>query len=344
MDEPTPASLSAGKAVSDSLRLGWERMLYLLFRGPDASLRSWLVWGVILLIAGVGGANFGSNWHSSLRDRGDVRFPDFEALEPWMIAAGLAALAALMVLGLVWMYFLARFSFVMLEGVRAGRPRIREVFGRTGRAGTPYFVVLLALALAQLLLASPVVLAWIPVARRALRGEVPRLGELIPLLIVTAVWIVTLAVVGAVVNWWIYDLALPYVWLGGIEFRAGLVRAWNLTRERPDAVLLFLVLRILVAIAGVCAACVLGCAACALWLVPALLLVAAVVGSMEYPLLWILTAPLILVLTLVVMWIMATVTAPIPLLYRAWSWAFVHRLDPSLPLWDDGSTGGAAAP
>ena len=139
--------------------------------------------------------------------------------------------------------------------------------------------------------------------------------------------------VAAVVNWWVYDLVLPYAWLGRIGFRPGLERAWHLTQDRPEAVLAFLLMRILVGIAGAFAACIVACASCVVWIWPVLGMGAAAMVSVTYPLLWIVTGPVIFLLALATGWVMATVMAPIPLFYRAWSWAFVNRLDPTLPLW-----------
>jgi hypothetical protein len=77
------------------------------------------------------------------------------------------------------------------------------------------------------------------------------------------------------------------------------------------------------------------------WIWPVLGIAAAVAVSQIHPLLWIVTGPLVMLLALATAWIITSVMAPIPLFYRAWSWAFVHRLDPSVPLW---STPAETAP
>jgi hypothetical protein len=261
-----------------------------------------------------------------------------------MIALGLAAFVLLVAIGVVWLYFQARFRFVMLEGVRTGEPRIRGVFGDTRRAGAHYFLFLLALSAAVLLLLAPLIIPWIPVLERALQGHTDSFSDLWVLVILTALWLVPVLFAAAVLQWWVYDLVLPLVWVGKVDFRSGLGRAWALTRARLDAVLALLLMRVLVGIAGLCAGCALACISCVAWIWPALVIVGAAVAAVAFPLLWVLAAPLILVVALVVAWIVATVTAPIPLLYRSWSWAFVHALDPSLPLWEGRGEGGAQAP
>jgi hypothetical protein len=326
--------VNAWVAVSDGLSVGWDRMVHVLFRGPGAGLKAWALWGLILLIAGAGG-NLGSNWNVPAGEEDVPSLPDPSDIEPWMIALGVAVLVALVVVGFIWLYFRARFRFVMLEGVRTGVPRIRNVFATTRRAGGHYFLFELGLSLTVILLMAPLLLPWIPIIRGVFRGDAHPFEDALLLVVATVAWVVVLAIAAALVEWWVYDLVLPYVWLGRIDFRAGLERAWRLTRARLDAVLTLLLLRIVFGIAGVCAACLLGCASCVLWVWPALVVVAAVMASIAFPPLWILAIPLILVLAIAIAWIMATVTAPIPLFFRSWSWAVVHRLDPSVPLWDE---------
>jgi hypothetical protein len=89
------------------------------------------------------------------------------------------------------------------------------------------------------------------------------------------------------------------------------------------------------------AGCIVVCVSCVVWIWPVLGIGAATMVSMIHPLLWIVTGPLVMLLALATAWIITSVMAPIPLFYRAWSWAFVHRLDPSVPLW---STPAETAP
>ena len=120
MSEPTPAPARVGawKAVIESLGVGWERMVYLLFKGPGANLGAWALWGLILLVAGTtGGGGGGSNWDVPGEE---YPFPDLSDIEPWVIALVVVVALVLVALGIVWMYFQARFRFVLLEGVRAG--------------------------------------------------------------------------------------------------------------------------------------------------------------------------------------------------------------------------------
>ena len=334
MSEPGSSRVSAWGAVGDAIGVGWDRMVHVLFRGPGAGLKAWALWGLILLIAS-GGGNFGSNWSFPSGEEDLPSLPDRADIEPWMIALGIAVLVVLLLLGFVWMYFRARFRFVMLEGVRTGVPRIRNVFATTRRVGGHYFLFELGLSLAVILLLAPLLIPWIPIIGGALRGDVRPFEDALLLIVGTVVWVVVLVIAAALVEWWVYDIVLPYVWLARIDFRAGLGRAWQLTRARLDAVLALLLLRIVFGIAGACAACLLGCASCVLWIWPALVVVGAVMASIAFPPLWILAIPLVLVLAIAIAWIMATVTAPIPLFFRSWSWAVVNRLDPSVPLWGD---------
>jgi len=179
---------------------------------------------------------------------------------------------------------------------------------------------------------------------RLFRNEIDPFEGTLSLLILTLLWVLPLSLASAILTWWVYDIVLPYVWFARMEFRQGLSSAWGLTRERFGTVLLFLVMRILVGICGFITACLIACASCVLWIWPALgILLAAMVAVAFFPA-WVFVAPLILLLVFVMAWIAATVTAPIPLLYRGWSCAFVNRLDPSLPLWEPGSREGGTTP
>jgi len=345
MSEPVSSQVGAGTAVGDALGAGWNRMVFVLFSGPGASPSAWALWGLILLIASTSGsANFGSNWNIPTGDDDIPSLPSPEAIEPWMIAAGAAALAAVVVLAFVLAYFRARFRFVMLEGVRTGEPRIRTVFGATRREGGHYFLFQVVLSLAVMLLMAPLLIPWIPVIRAVLRGDVHPIEDAVLLIAGTVVWLLAVGIAAVLVDWWVYDLVLPYVWLSRIDFRSGLARAWRLTTARLDAILALLAMRFLLGVAGMCAGCALGCVSCVLWIWPALGIVAAVMASLAFPPLWLVAVPLILVLAIAGAWIMATVTAPIPLFFRAWSCAFVNRLDPSLPLWDVRAEDGASSP
>ncbi len=102
--------------------------------------------------------------------------------------------------------------------------------------------------------------------------------------------------------------------------------------------------RIIVGIGGAIASLVIVCCTFWIWMLPLVPIVALAVLSGAFPPLLVLTAPLILALVLVVLWIIATLSAPIFLFYRSWSVAFLQRLDPDFRGWNGGDEPGSAPP
>jgi hypothetical protein len=328
------SAIDAFTAVGESFSSGWQRMGWLLFTGPNVSLVNWLTWGLILFVAapGGGGGNPGSQWSNKVEEGDFQRLAS--QIEPWMIAAALAVFALIVVFSIVWLYFQSRFRLLMLEGVQSGVPRIRGVFGRTGRDGLRYFLLEIGLIVAFFLLAIPTIVAWFPFVMGAIRGNIEPAAELVIPIVFTAFWLIPVAIALGLVRWWVYDLALPYVVFGRQPFGEAMGRAWTLTKARPGAVILLLITRFLVAAVAYC--CVVPVAVlctCLLWGPPAALAIPFVALTIAAPLAAILTVPIVLVLGFVMVWIITTLTAPIPLFFRSWSCAFVNQLDPQLPLW-----------
>ncbi|RMF71437.1 MAG: hypothetical protein D6738_13880 [Acidobacteria bacterium] len=333
-DERASGRVSAVDAVTGSLGCGWDRMLFLLFRGPHASPANWIWWGLILLLAGVGVS--GPSVHDGVgwRERLPPDTPGVGGVHAGLIAlvVVVALLALALILLLVWLQ--ARFRCVMLEGVRTGVPAIRGVFGRTAQVGDAYFLFRIGVGAAALALLSPVAIGWGIAAWRLGGQRVEPGAALVVPIAATFLWVLLVGLAAAIVSWWAYDLALPVAWFGGVGFVEGLARAWALTRAQIGAVLLLLVFRILVGIASVLVMLVgICCVAVWFWIVPLLLAVGLAMATVAVPPLAIVTVPLIVALAVLIGWIASTVTAPIPLLVRCWSACLVGRLDPSIVPW-----------
>ena len=329
------SSVDAFTAVGESLSAGWRRMGWLLFTGPNVSLANWLTWGLILLVAAPGG---GSGGNPSTRFGDKIEKGDLQGfvsqIEPWMIALAAAIFVGVIVFSVVWLYFQSRFRLLMVEGVQSGVPRVRGVFGRTGRDGLRYFLLEIGLVVAFFVLAIPTILAWFPFVMSAFQGNVASASEVVIPILFTVLWLIPMGIALGVVRWWVYDLALPYVVFGRKAFGDAMGSAWALTKARPGAVILLLIARFLVAAVAYC--CVMPVAVlctCLLWGPPAALAVPFVILTVKAPLAALVTVPIVLVLGFVMIWIITTITAPIPLFFRSWSCAFVSQLDPGLPLW-----------
>lgn len=333
MSIPPTQEPSATTAVTQSLTDGWRRMTTLLFTGPRASVKTWMQWGLIILISGVMSGGSGSlRWPGG--DQGETPGLSDLGFKPPQIGPGLFSLiiglvVVFVLVGLVWLYFQARFRLVLLDGVISGEPRIRGVFARTSEAGTGYFVFLLLTMFVILAALALALLPHIGTFRDLSQGSEPQLGQLLGILASVFLIVIPVVLVIGLADWFAYHLALPYVWLRGERFGTALRSAWELLKRRTGAVVLLLVLQFLFQIGlGIAGACVF-CLACCLWIVPMAGIVGLAIWTTQVPVLMIVTIPVILALAAFVGWIQATLLAPIPIFFRAWSLAFVTGVDPS---------------
>lgn len=335
--EPQPPSPGALDAVTGSLEQGWKRMVEVMFRGPAATPVSWIMWGLLIALSGlVGGSMNVSNFNEKRFDHWPGGFTD-HLHGAWVLAAGLIALFAF-ALVIVWLYFRSRFRLVFLDAVLSGWPRIRGVFGRTAEKGGAYFIFELALAAAALLFAIlPVVLLWLPVFVGLFEGHEPDAGTVVWRAVFTALWLIPLLLAAVLFDGFVYDLTLPYLWRRDLGFMEALRASFQLFSTHTAACVLLLVARIVVAIVVGILVMMLCCVTCFVWLLPAIGIGAAGFGlamaTIAFPPLALVTIPMALAVVLAVNWFVATVTAPIYVFYRAWSFAFVARLDPSVGSW-----------
>jgi hypothetical protein len=309
-------------------------MMTLLFSGPKAGLAAWFLWGLIIFIAGLAplGGGSGGQWNPTERSE---QMPDlpFQMPEfgPALMTCALALVGVAVLVGLVWIYFQARFRFVLLEGVLTGEPRIRGVFGRTSEAGLGYFVFLLVL---QLIKVGAILLAVLPhlgMIRSLIRGNEPNPMQLLGALLTALIVVVPVVLAVALVEWFAYHLALPYAWMRHEPFGAALLSAWAVVRARFGAVLLLLGGHIITGfVLSLIAMVVFFCCACCLWVPPFAAIVLLAVATSKFPVVMIVTIPLILALAALIGWLASTLLAPVPIFFRSWSLAFVTQIDPSI--------------
>lgn len=323
-------------AVSDGFGDAWSRMVDLLFTAPRARWGGWALWGLIVLLADP----FGRGLNANLPVGDDAPGPlgglgsPADWFAAWWIPLLVASALVALILVLLWIYVTCRFRFVLLEGVLTGSPRIRGVFGRTARAGGAYFLARLLLVGALVVALLPVVIVWLPVFRELYRGLTPTPGFTA---FASLLWLVPVLLAFGVVEWWLYDFAVPCAWRSEGDFRLGLARAWRITVARPGAVALFALARLAAGIAGGLVACCGILVSAIVWIWPVALLVLLVVVSTNVPVLWIVSAPLLLVGLVFIAWFFSMLLAPLAVLWRSWSVAFLHRVDPGFPLWSEPS-------
>jgi hypothetical protein len=340
---PTRAA-GALDAVVDSFGEGFRRMTWILFTGPHARITNWLWWGLILLLAGVAGWGNGSNGTGWEGDHNDFGGGSGAELAPLIVSLIVAGICCVLIVAVVFLYIRSRFRFVLLDGILRGQPRIREVWPRTSEVGLQYFIWELLLAIALILLAIPMLLLWIPVVRTAIGGGSVNPAMVLGPLFATIPYAVLLLFLAGMISLIVYDLALPLAWRREFDFWAGLRAALRLARDNPGAVILFLLARIVIGIAGVILHIILACCSCVIWIWPVAIAAGLVIVSVPFPPLLVITIPLAIALGILVAWIIVTVSAPIFLFYRGWSIAFVSQLDPSLGGWDDDASSEEPAP
>ncbi len=343
---PTPAPRDAFDAVSTSFGQGWQRMATLLFTGPGATLSNWMRWGAIILLAGLsagggfgtGGRGIGADDAPALNDLG---LPEVDAARVFALIVPLVAVGLLLLL--VFVYFQSRFRFVFLEGIIAGEPRIGGVFGRTGRAGTRYFGFLLLVTLLQVAaIAVPLALAF-PALRRAVEND--ELGTLFAILAPMFLLVLPLLLLLGLLRWFVHAFATPYMWLRDEGVLAAAASGWRAVGARFGSFALFLVCYLVAAIVAGVAGALAFCCSCVIWIAPAALIaLLAIVSLAISPWLFVFTGPVILALGLVIGWIVATITAPVPVFFRSWTLAYLALADPGVARLAMQGPAGSAGP
>lgn len=334
--------------VVESLSAGWHRMTWLLFRGPEARLENWIWWGLIALLAGSLGGQNGtqSGWRESLPSESSpdpqlvtrVGLDPFDSLDAFdRIAWTLPLVATLVAIGillaLVLLYLRCRFRFVMLDGVLSGAPRIRGVYGRTAGPGLAYFAFELLLFGAAIVLFAPLLLVWWPAIVDAFRGDDPAVPALFLRVLFSVAYGVPLLIALLLVEWFAHDFVVPLAWTREGGFWSAFGAAWRLVFSRLGASLFYLLLRVLLAIVAVFVVLFGCCLSICVWAWPAGIGIGIALLATAFPLLAVILAPVALAAFFLVAWIISTVTVPVPVLFRSWSYAFVRWLDPALPDW-----------
>ncbi|HHN73938.1 MAG TPA: hypothetical protein ENK10_01790 [Acidobacteria bacterium] len=340
MTSQSPPPAGSLDMVTRSFEAGWKRMGALLF-GPF-DFKSWIFWGLLITLSGLTSFGMSSQWQDRLGNDGFAgrshlgRFTEW-SWGPMVAVMVLFGVFIALVLALTFLYFRSRFRLVFLEAVASGRPRIRGVFGSTGRDGLAYFVYELASWLALAVLALiPVVLIWLPSLRFVMRhGDFS--DPPVMQILASLAWIVPLALVKFLLDGFVYDLVLPRAWTSGEGFPAAFGFMARRAGTHLGATILYLLARVLVAIVAGLLIVMLCCLTCCIWALP-LGSVAAIsfglaLATVAFPPVLVLTLPLLLGVYFLATWAQATVFAPVHVFYRAWSLAFARELDPSIPAW-----------
>ncbi|MCU0223649.1 MAG: hypothetical protein MUF27_06190 [Acidobacteria bacterium] len=344
--------------VIDALSVGWRRMAWLLFQGPQARLENWIWWGLIALLAGALGNHWGTggSWRDPDLLRSGSRAAEASGLPPdafsafesiaWTVPliATLVGLAVLLALGLL--YLRCRFRFVLLDGVLSGAPRIREVFPRTAAPGLAYFLFELLLLAAALVLILPLLVIWWPIVRDALNGWTPEVGDLALPVLFSVAYGLPVGIALGLAEWFAHDFVVPLAWTTDAGFWGSFRRAGRLVFSSLGPSLFYLLLRLLLGLVGAFAITFATCFSCCAWAWPAALGVVAVIVIASFPASVVLLGPIAAGAFFLAAWIVSVAILPISLLFRAWSYAYVRVLEPTLPDWyrDGGPPGGPAAP
>jgi len=253
--------------------------------------RSWrlvLKIGAVAVFAGIGGFGTGSfnSSHNSLRNMHHMHSLPFDTAT---LAAAMAALAALAVL-LVFLFFIlwafffylgSRLQFVLFEIVLRRDTTVAPIWRRYGAATWHWialrliFVIAALLCLASLLV--PAVIQFIHMLPHH-GAPPPDLVTLIPAFLGIFASVFLVALIFGVMHVLLHDFGLPSMALESTPMGVTVLRVWNLLRAEPGQVLLYLIMRFLMGLAGNIAASIVivlgalfaaipfGCAGLILWL------------------------------------------------------------------------------
>jgi hypothetical protein len=236
----------------DIISPAFERMKRLLF-GPFR-FGQWVRFAVVGFLAGEmgGGGGCSTNLPFNPSQSDPFPAPTFPGSGPLAIMA----IGLLIVIGfallIVWLYVNSRMRFVLFDSVIAGECRIRESWSRRGTPAFRYFVWQILILLAALiglcvLIGFPLLAAfgmgWFRNPREHLLALV--LGGAFFILMLLA-WFVVLAFVNVLTK----DFVVPQMALGDLSASEGWSRLWPMMKAEKGPYALYLVMKLLLALAA----------------------------------------------------------------------------------------------
>jgi hypothetical protein len=266
-----PRPLSATAAAGDAIELVKRRLFPFQFD-------RWLTLGFAAFLdqcgrSGSGGssARAGNKWGGGGSDGSGL--PDLSTAPDWIrghllliVAIAAVALVVVVALSALILWINSRGVFVYLDDVATGRAEIARPWREHAGKASSYFVWsfggALAALVAVLVMLAPIVWAVLGL----MKGET-RAGALV-VLVLCGLVVFAVAVAAGVFSILLRDFAAPLQMLYGIPCGQALSMAWTIASANLGAFLLYVVLKIVFAVAAALAAVLVGCATCCLGFLP----------------------------------------------------------------------------
>jgi len=234
----------------------WRDMVSVLFSPFD--LTRWLILGIPLFLinCGSGGGNFNGNFGNP-GGGGSGPSPFTDVVDwvdnnlHWVAAIILAVLLVLVVIGVLVAFLQSRGTFMLVDMLSTGVFSAGTAWGRTGALANSYFLFLIsvqAISWVVPLIYFFVILGW-PFFRRVLLGDFV-MGEIITIGIVMGLYFLLLMLPLFLLQFVVRNFSVPIMAATNQRVLAATRVAFGLISSAPGAVFVFLLLRIVLAIAA----------------------------------------------------------------------------------------------
>ena len=264
--------------------------------------------------------------------------PSLPHFDPSHIAQFLGLFIAIVILafilGFVFLYISSVFRFILFDSVLKKRCAIREGWQRWHRAGRRYFLWQIVLMIAEFLFLG--VLIGVPLAFAAALGWFKDFDHHIGRTVVGVILLIGLflifALVAAAVQLLAKDFLVPIMALEEVDFADGWSRLIGLIRPEPGKFVVYLLLKIALAIAAAIVFSILALIPTVVLIIPA---VVAVIAGHAAGLTWTVTTVSLAVilgtvLLVVIVYVIALVSVPATVFFPAFSIYFFASRYPKL--------------
>ncbi len=262
----------------------------------------------------------------------------FPHIDPSRIAqfAGLIIAVVLLaiILGFVFLYISSVFRFILFESVLKKRCAIGEGWDRWHRTGRRYFLWQIVLIIAEFLFLG--VMIGVPLAIAAALGWFRNADQHIARSVVGVILLIGLflmfALAAAVVQLLAKDFLVPIMALEEVDFADGWSRLIAVIRPEPGKFIVYLLLKIVLAIAAAIVFSILAIIPALILVIPAVI---AVVAGREAGLGWNVTTISVAVifgtlLLMILIYVIALVSVPATVFFPAYSIYFFAARYPRL--------------
>jgi len=245
-------------SATDAIGPAWEHTRRLLWDKRDWRLL--LKIGAVTVFAQLGGANFNGG---SLNNLANSHSHGGSFPHPAFIAAMVSIIIFAVILGLLislgFFYLGSRLQFVLFEVVLRSDTTVGPIWRRYGAATWRWIGLKILFFIACFVVCAPILIPLIialvhGVIANTQNGTLQNPGAFIGSILAFIGAIFFIALIVGVMYSLLYDFGLPSMALESTSMGETVRRVWNLLRAEPGQVLLYLVMRFVLAFAGaICA-------------------------------------------------------------------------------------------